>query len=368
MVQPGELLIDRRDGMRRRIYLSCLIIGIPMLSAVWFVFRTADPFVALAYPPYTFSLLVVLVGLVRRRMDVHSAERIVLIGTVLTYLSALAFGVWTAADLAQLRQDTTISSLLTITLMPMLAYVVFETGKALRVSLGILAAYVLIVGARLVPELVSGQLGGEVVEYLSIMVFLGTSVGLLHVLAQVKEQAAEARSTATAMIALANTDVLTGIANRRQLLEVLESRLAVQSDPDGRTAVILLDLDHFKTVNDTCGHDVGDAVLRQVAAVLTGQAGPDDLVGRWGGEEFLIIVPRTAANMVMPLAERCRTAVAAATIPEVGSTTVSIGVAIHRPDESGWDLLRRADDALYRAKAAGRDRVEDDDLTSTGRA
>ncbi len=355
MVEPT---VDRRDGMRRRIYLSCLIIGMPMLVAVWFVRRDVDPFIAVAYPPYAFSQAIVLVGLLRRRMDVHSAERIVLIGTVLTYLSALAFGVWTAADLMLLREQTTVSSLLTITLMPMLAYVVFETQKALRTSLGILIAYILIVGSRLVPEVLSGQLGAQVVDYLSIMVFLGTSIGLLHVLAQVKEQAAEARSTAASMVALANTDVLTGIANRRQLLEVLGRPRAVPTGTGGTTAVILLDLDRFKSVNDTWGHDAGDAVLTWVASALSEEMGQDDVVGRWGGEEFLIIVPDTSADQVAQLAERCRTAIATADIPVVGSITVSLGVAVHRRGESVWELLRRADDALYRAKAAGRDQVE----------
>lgn len=357
MAQTAEDRIDRRDGLRRRIYLTCLLLGMPVLVAMWLVHRDTDPFIAIAYPLYALSQAYVTVGLLSRRLSVQNAERVVLVGTVITYLSALAFGLFTSDNLAELREQTTVSSLLTINLMTMLAYVAFETRQALRVSVGIFAAYVGIVAIRLVPEAFAGRLGGEAVDYLSLMVFLGTSVGLLHVMAQVKEQAAEARSTAAAMSALANTDALTGIANRRQLLETLEAQVSQEPAEDSPLAVILLDIDFFKQVNDTYGHDAGDVVLQQVAATLTGAVRINDFVGRWGGEEFLIIAPHTTAEEAAKLAERCRVTLSATTFDGVDQVTASLGVATHRPGDTGWLLLRRADEALYLAKATGRDRV-----------
>ena len=226
-------------------------------------------------------------------------------------------------------------------------------------SLVVFGEFVVIVSVRLIPEARSGGVGGEAVDYLRATVFLGACVGLLHVLAQVKGQVAEARSAAAAMTELANTDVLTGIANRRQLHTALQERLAEAEAAPGEDplAVVLLDLDHFKQINDTHGHDAGDAVLRRVALTLAEVVRPTDLLGRWGGEEFLVIAPRTSPADAAALAERCRASLADTAFPVVGRVTASLGVAMHRPGDSAWQLLRRADDALYGAKASGRDAV-----------
>lgn len=360
MAHAGADNVDRRDGLRRRIYLACLLVGIPILLTVWLTHRADDPFLAVAYPLSAASQVVVVVGLLRRTMGVRTAERVVLAGIVVTYLGGLGFGVVTAPDLAALDEQVTLSALLTVNLMPMLAYVTFDTARALQVSLAIVGAYIAIIGIRLVPEAVSGRLGGDATDYLSQMIFLLAGVGLLHVIAQVKSQAAEARLTAEAMEALANTDALTGIANRRQLHHVLEEWVGAAS-PDTNLAVVLLDLDHFKQINDSHGHDIGDGVLRRVARILQDVARPGDLVGRWGGEEFLVIAPATTRDDAIGLAEACRVALSAATSPTVGRITASFGVAVHHDEDTAWTLLRRADDALYTAKASGRDRVEASD-------
>ena len=359
MAHAGADSVDRRDGLRRRIYLACLIVGIPILLTVWWTHRADDPFLALAYPLSAASQIVVVVGLLRGSMGVRTAERVVLAGIVVTYLGGLGVGVVTAPDLASVDEQLTLSALLTVNLMPMLAYVTFDTVRALQVSLAIVGAYIGIVGIRLVPEALSGRLGGEATDYLSQMIFLLAAVGLLHVIAQVKSQAAEARLTAEAMEELANTDALTGIANRRQLHQVLEEWVGAAA-ADTNLAVVLIDLDHFKRVNDRHGHETGDAVLRRVARTLVDVARPGDLVGRWGGEEFLVIAPATTKDEAIGLAEACRVALSATTAPAVGRITASFGVAVHLDDDTAWTLLRRADDALYQAKAQGRDRVEID--------
>jgi two-component system, cell cycle response regulator len=130
---------------------------------------------------------------------------------------------------------------------------------------------------------------------------------------------------------------------------------------DGRPfAVLLLDIDHFKTINDRFGHPAGDAVLRSLVQACQTALRPIDMVVRWGGEEFLVVLPDTDAVAAMSAAERVRVALAATEVvipdPSTIRFTVSMGVAVSQRDSPG-ELLRRADVALYAAKNGGRDRV-----------
>ena len=164
------------------------------------------------------------------------------------------------------------------------------------------------------------------------------------------------------------TDVLTGWHNRRYLQVRLVEELA-RARRDGETLTcLMLDLDHFKSINDTWGHAAGDDVLRELAQRIEGQVRASDVAARYGGEEFVILLPRTDKRDAARLAERVRQAVREAPVPfgEDGEVdvTASIGIAsvTPRPDDAdlknlGESLLARADVALYRAKSAGRDRV-----------
>lgn len=160
---------------------------------------------------------------------------------------------------------------------------------------------------------------------------------------------------------LARTDVLTGLANRRAFDEA--AQLEVQRAQRYATplALVLTDLDHFKAINDKYGHHVGDQVLRNVAQILSAVVRNVDLVGRWGGEEFAILMPDTDLEEAVRAAERMRVALAEAPLIEgldVGYTA-SFGVAAFRLATPTMDsLLGRADTALYEAKNKGRNRVE----------
>jgi diguanylate cyclase (GGDEF)-like protein len=156
-------------------------------------------------------------------------------------------------------------------------------------------------------------------------------------------------------------DPLTGVLNRRGF-EAEAGRMLSRAARDGSsTALLALDLDHFKSVNDTWGHPVGDLVLRAVAKTIAAELRGGDVVGRLGGEEFVIALAGSRTEYAALLAERVRRAVAALPI-RGGATsidlTVSIGVAAHRGATSFEKLMMHADAALYRAKAAGRNRVE----------
>jgi diguanylate cyclase (GGDEF)-like protein len=151
------------------------------------------------------------------------------------------------------------------------------------------------------------------------------------------------------------TDELTGISNRRHLLDRLGNALHA-ADGTG-TAVVLIDMDHFKRINDQCGHAAGDAVLRHFALLMQGQLRREDVGGRMGGEEFLLVLRNTdisrASELVQRLLERAASATALPDCPSL-RYSFSAGIAQARPGESVERLLRRADEAMYRAKSDGR--------------
>ncbi len=177
-----------------------------------------------------------------------------------------------------------------------------------------------------------------------------------------KLSAAEAR-----IRELALTDELTRLANRRHVGDRFREELGRSVRYGRPISVVLLDVDHFKAVNDTEGHDAGDAVLRAVAGAIASALRVSDVPGRWGGEEFLAVLPETDAAGARVLAERVRAAVEALRVEHAGKAlkvTISAGLATWVPAAArvagveAESLLKQADEALYRAKGAGRNRVE----------
>ena len=161
---------------------------------------------------------------------------------------------------------------------------------------------------------------------------------------------------------MSRTDHLTDLANRRHLEEVLSLATGSTRAQFFPLTVLLLDLDHFKAVNDDHGHEAGDEVLRTVAKRLQAVVRTEDVLGRWGGEELLVIAPQTDLEGGRVLAERLRSAVDAAAVPTSAAdvdVTVSVGGAtVDAPGHSRDGVLRAADAQLYAAKAAGRNRVD----------
>ena len=159
---------------------------------------------------------------------------------------------------------------------------------------------------------------------------------------------------------LVNVDSLTGVYNRRRLFEVIHEESSRYSRSPGSFSICLLDIDHFKQVNDTYGHQAGDIILKAVAQGVAGDLRTIDCFGRYGGEEFLIVLPQTPLDGARIKAERVLARVASLKFPLIGDdfqVTVSIGVAEYHNDETTDDTLQRADKALYEAKDAGRNIV-----------
>lgn len=156
---------------------------------------------------------------------------------------------------------------------------------------------------------------------------------------------------------LANTDALTGLHNRKSIMDILRAATPAARNDDRSLSILMLDIDHFKRINDTQGHQAGDKVLITVAAILSANCRKGDAVGRWGGEEFLVVCPQADAGAATALAERLRLAVAAGRYPDGTPVTVSLGVTRFQPQDTLQSCIGRVDQALYEAKNNGRNGV-----------
>jgi diguanylate cyclase (GGDEF)-like protein len=169
---------------------------------------------------------------------------------------------------------------------------------------------------------------------------------------------AQTQERFTALSRLALTDPVTGLANRRGGEEAFAREVARARRSGQSLSLVLFDIDHFKRINDRAGHAVGDRVLRGIADILAGSQRGSDLAIRWGGEEFLVLLPDVGLSGARAFAERVRENVQNLDVSGAGAITISGGVAELQLDEDAAITLARADANLYRAKEAGRNRVE----------
>ena len=235
------------------------------------------------------------------------------------------------------------------------SYVLLPTRRALLFSLALLGA-----ACAVLWSAVSGrpQLSGRL--DLLEMTFANVScLFFIHTLSSLKERWAAAESLATALRRLAETDHLTGLPNRREVSARIEREILRSVRYGGPLALLLFDLDGFKSVNDRFGHEAGDRALRRAAAIALGLLRSTDVCGRWGGEEFLIALPGVGLEGGRESAERMRRALEGERAGDgEPHLTASFGVTAFAPGDTLESLVRRADAALYAAKGSGRNRVE----------
>jgi diguanylate cyclase (GGDEF)-like protein len=156
----------------------------------------------------------------------------------------------------------------------------------------------------------------------------------------------------------ATTDSLTGICNRRKFLELLQMKIQETRRYAMPLALIFFDIDHFKSVNDTYGHETGDHVLQELSSIVAGMIRQTDIFARLGGEEFVILMHNNDVKTGCELAEKIRSNVCLHSFPQMGTVTCSFGVSQFYPDDTAESFIKRADNAMYVAKQAGRNRVE----------
>jgi diguanylate cyclase (GGDEF)-like protein len=180
---------------------------------------------------------------------------------------------------------------------------------------------------------------------------------------KIKNLQDDLKRTNELLLELSNTDHLTGLFNRRFLMEALDKEVQRSSRKGGNLSILILDIDHFKNVNDTYGHLQGDAVLQKVALQLQKELRNYDIAARYGGEEFIAVLPDATIAEAAFVAERIRASIQTSKFNGALSQlclTVSLGVALYSPEDGTTvdGFIKRADDALYRAKANGRNKVE----------
>ena len=341
----------------RRVYLVVLVVPVALAVAIsLFNFGSGDAFRQLTL----LGLLAVngplLVLLWRRRVSLGVVGVWIVVGPSLLLVGRLL--TWELVPATRpANSGLLIAALAWFGVVFALAFLVFGTRRGALVAFGSYA--VLYLGATL------SALGGMLADIgsIGVVVFLAAGhlvlVLVVWVLALNVERLAAARARAEVLELQATTDPLTGIANRRRVDEELMRLVAEAGRYRQPFSAVLVDLDHFKVVNDTFGHDVGDEVLVAAVVRLRAAIRESDLLGRWGGEEFSILAPQTSHRDACALAERCRVALKGGGDEDPGKLiTASFGVATFDLDgDDARSLMRRADLALYAAKREGRDRV-----------
>lgn len=173
---------------------------------------------------------------------------------------------------------------------------------------------------------------------------------------EIEQKQAELMEMNAVLVELSNTDKLTGLKNRRFLQEKLDEQIVGYARDQAVFSLCIIDIDHFKKVNDTYGHQTGDYVLEKLASILKLQSREEDIAARYGGEEFILLLPNTDISESKIIAENLRQSIAYSTW-EMGKITVSMGIATFIPTDSDTTLLQKADQALYASKEQGRNRV-----------
>ncbi len=256
-----------------------------------------------------------------------------------------------------LQQEGLWISSLWIALVFVMAYFVFEPRQAWQVSVGIFSAFVLVGLLALMPQVLRGvslDLNAIVQLYVSQLCYLV----LFRLLVLAKEHSLRVRLEAVKFYQLAHTDPLTGIANRRSIMEALRQALEQNQKTAQPLSLVLLDLDRFKQINDQYGHETGDNVLVHIAQVLKRNLRQSDQLGRWGGEEFVLLLPNTPLQEAHLLCKRLQQLLAENSLENLPPVSASFGVATTTSGDTPDYLVSRADTAMYISKQAGGNRVE----------
>lgn len=308
------------------------------MSGLIIAVLSVTPLEAMAYPDQIVSgtvplkmsfLLLILLGLRMKRISAVAAGGLFLAQGLLSMAaSSMLFGL----DPNRIAVQTLGYG----SILPVCTLLIAPAATRRRWAFLVFCMTVFLGAVRLTSENL-----GLLAQVIATLLVYGVAVAALETYAARAEIAGK----------MADIDPLTGLLNRRAALNELARGAGLVADGESSAAIVLLDLDHFKRLNDTLGHEAGDDTLRHVAHVLSAFVRPTDHVCRWGGEEFLIILPNADEDLARNIAERLRLR-----LVDVG-VTASFGVAVPEVADTVTRWVRRADDAMYVAKHEGRNVV-----------
>ncbi len=344
---------------QRKRWLYAVVLGLALMATVvsWLLREPDDAFLGRVYPVFGLAAAAGIGLVLWRRLPLRLVEASLLgLGGVMV-LARLAWHYHAPGAVEDRLLVLTGGHYWAVGVLLVAGFVVFDRHRGTRfaVSVWVLATLIALTGAW--GEVADGTLSTEALLHLGrVHVFLAALIALVAMFAVLREQLQRSWARAEVLQELAETDATTGLANRRRALAELE-RLRTLSDRYARpVSVVLMDLDHFKHINDRYGHAAGDEALRGAARAMADCAREADTVARWGGEELLVVAPETTLAQAAALAERARAAIRRVTVDDA-TLSGSLGVAELAPGEGVDALLRRVDARLYAAKRQGRDRV-----------
>jgi hypothetical protein len=277
------VLTDPLDGVKRRAYLIATLSGLPAVFLVW-ISMGPDGLVAnTIFSLFVLFYLAYVLALWTRAVSIRLAERTMFFGVVLFTFVHLSYVLYASVDLADVRTTITEITYTTLTVLYVVAYLIFDSRTALRISLAVFGLELFAVLAKALSEAPSGPSQTELMWVLRMHAFMGAVIALIYTSSYLKDQLLRQREMAEAMHRLAHTDQLPGVANRRELSSELQKETDKSERYERPLSIIFFDLDNFKSVNDTYGHDCGDDVLREVVGATERVLRTTDRLCRWGG-------------------------------------------------------------------------------------
>ena len=344
--------VPTSDALRRRMYLWAIVLGSGVLIVTWIMQLhnpAPDLYVLFGHPVILVQSIWAAWWLLRCKAMIV-AERVVFVVQTLAILTQMLLAMVSAqANLIGL----TSFAYWTLVALSILSFLIFSNRQALLFSAGFYAVSVALPWSVVLTHRTSLF---DFSELARVQLSCGVILVLLSILAWYREHFTVERGERLSLEQLANIDPMTQVPNRRVLYREIEHLLAqARAGSDG--CLILLDVDHFKRVNDTFGHTVGDEVLIWLATMIQQGLRDNDAIGRWGGEEFLITLPGLSAELGGQVAERLRLRLERQVFGHGQGVTASFGVTCYTASDDLQSCTARADRALYAAKTAGRNRV-----------
>ncbi len=358
ILDGGKPQNDPIESAKRKVFLIGTPVGVLSMLAVWAIglkqntITTANIFIL----PVLAVLFLSLTVLYWRQVIPLRVFELIVYGMVLAY--ALCQFASTIMTMTFINTSFSPTFTLWLPFVYILSFLILRTNRALLVSALFFLATLILGMASFIHFLVEGRDFPNTFLLVQIYFAGGFYITVLYLVSHIKELYFSEHGLADDMSKLAMINSLTQVDNRRLLTQLLTEEVTRAGRHNLPLSVILFDLDRFKTINDSFGHNAGDVVLQEVAGVLRQAIRTSDPFGRWGGDEFLVVATNTDGKQAVELAYRLRGTLENFAFSTATKVTASFGITTYQGGDLPETLIRRADMGMYKAKSGGRNRVE----------